>query len=80
MRWFGVLFVVVLTGCASFDQAVESGVHRASRIVDDLNEKSLWQLCEGSTLAGYQRHPPDIRVQVAALCIARGGPWVPPGQ
>lgn len=62
-------------GCAT----IETGVQRAGQVVDTLNDKAMWQLCEGTTLGGYQRLAPELRNQVNSLCVARGGPWVAPG-
>lgn len=76
------LAALTLTGCTSLvalDQSLEAGAQAGSQVVDNLNAKALWQLCEGSTLGGYQRLAPGLRAQVDALCVARGGPWTAPG-
>lgn len=58
---------------------VEEVAQRVGQRVDTLNAWSLYQLCEGTSMAGYQRLAPEIREKLDALCIARGGPWVAPG-
>lgn len=79
MRIFVFFLSTLLTGCAQFGAIESAGVDRGRDAVDGLNARALWQICEGSTLGGYQRLAPEVRAKVDALCIARGGPWTPPG-
>lgn len=78
MRSLILCLSLALAGCSTADQRLERVVDRAGTVVDSLNQKAMWQLCEGTTLAGWNRLPQPIRDQIVFLCAVRGDAWAAP--
>ena len=73
-----VVALATLTGCASL--YTDAALDTAREGIDSANALALWQLCEGTTHAGYVRMCDGREPMCDALdqaCAARAVEWRP---
>lgn len=73
-----IILAGALQGCAGFTSYEREALGQVQAATDALTLRSLWWLCEGSSIGAFQRLAPDLKDQVVALCQERQPTWTQP--